>query len=435
MSRVVLRAGRLVDGSGEHGRHDLYLRDGVIEGVDLGGAVDAEFDASGAMITPAFLDLHAHLRDPGQEVKEDLASGLAAAAAGGFGTVVSMANTDPVVDDPGLVADLVARAARLTGARLRPAAALSRGLHGVELTDFAALKAAGAVMITDDGVPVADSHLMRRACEYAAELGLVIQTHSEDPALRAGGVMNEGAVSQRLGLPGNPVEAEAVMLFRDGELARMTGARVHLAHVSSQRGLEVAAWLKASGAPITIEVTPHHLTLTDEALSGFDPIYKVAPPLRTAQDVAYLRSALDGQATGSREPGTAAAIIDSIGTDHAPHTLAEKERDMLEAPFGIGNIEVSFPLLYTELVTTGALSLTRLLHLLQDGPAQVMGWQSPRLTPGSPADVTVLDLEAERPVDGATFRSKARHTPWQGQTLRGWPRLTLVAGEPAFQRQ
>lgn len=441
MSRAVLRGGRLVDGAGDHGHHDLYLRDGVIEGLDLGGVVDAEFDATDAAVTPAFLDLHAHLRDPGQEVKEDLTSGLAAAAAGGFGTVVSMANTNPVVDDAGLVADLIARAARLRGARLRPAAALSRGLEGAELTDFAALKAAGAVMITDDGIPVADSHLMRRACEYAAELGLVIQTHSEDPTLRAKGVMNEGEVSLRLGLPGNPVEAEALMLFRDGELARMTGARVHLAHVSSRRGLEVAGWLKASGAPITIEVTPHHLTLTDESMTLFDPVYKVAPPLRTAQDVAYLRRALaDGDggsgAGSSASPGVgpAAALVDSIGTDHAPHTLAEKERDMLEAPFGIGNIEVAFPLLYTELVEAGGLTLARLLHLLQDGPARVMSWQPPRLARGMPADVTVLDLGTERLVDGAKFLSKAKHTPWQGRPLRGWPRLTFVAGQVVFQR-
>lgn len=430
MSRIVLRGGRLVDGAGDHGTHDLYLQDGIIEGLDVGGDVDAEFDASNATVTPAFLDLHTHLRDPGQEVKEDLASGLSAAAAGGFGTVVSMANTNPVVDDAGLVADLIARAARLAGARLRPAAALSHGLEGMELTDFAALKAAGAVMITDDGIPVADSHLMRRACEYAAELGLVIQTHSEDPALRANGVMNEGAVSQRLGLPGNPVEAEALMLFRDGELARMTGARVHLAHVSSRRGLEVAGWLKASGAPITVEVTPHHLTLTDESLALFDPIFKVAPPLRTMQDVAYLRRALVDGAGG----GAPAAVVDSLGTDHAPHTLAEKERDMLEAPFGIGNIEVAFPLLYTELVVTGELSLARLLHLLQDGPSRVMAWSAPRLAPGMPADVTVLDLDTERLVDGATFLSKAKHTPWQGQSLRGWPRLTVVAGTVVFHR-
>jgi len=414
--RLVLRGGRLLDGAGDRGVHDLYVRDGVIEGLDLGGAVDQEVDAEGRLVTPAFLDLHVHLRDPGQEVKEDLASGLAAAAAGGYGTVVSMANTDPVVDDPGIVADLVARAARVAGARLRPAAAISKGLRGEELTDMAALRAAGAVMVTDDGVPVADSRLFRSACEYAAELGLVVQTHSEEPSLRDGGVMHEGAVSQRLGLPGNPDAAEAVMIFRDGEVARLTGARVHLAHVSSRRGLEVATWLKASGAPVTVEVTPQHLTLTDESLAGFDPVYKVAPPLRTADDVAALRAALAGGA------------VDSIGTDHAPHTLAEKQQDMLSAPFGIANLEVAFPLLYTRLVAAGELPLERLLWLLQDGPARVMGWPAPRLDPGAPADVTVLDLETERAVEGARFRSKAKHTPWEGEPLKGWPVATLVAG-------
>lgn len=422
MSRVVVRGGRLLDGAGDHGRHDLFLLDGKIEGLDLGGAVDVEVDGEGKLVTPAFLDLHAHLRDPGQEVKEDLASGLAAAAAGGFGTVVSMANTAPVVDDPGIVAELVARSEAIGRARLRPAAALSIGLKGEQLTDLAALKRAGAVMVTDDGVPVADGRLMRSACQYAAELGLVVQTHSEDPSLRADGVMNEGVVSQRLGLPGNPDSAEAVMLFRDGEIARLTGARVHLAHVSSRRGLEVAAFLKESGAPVSVELTPHHLTLDDEALDGFDPLFKVAPPLRTRADVDYLRGAL------------ITPLIDSIGTDHAPHTLAEKQRDMLSAPFGIGNIEVAFALLYSELVAAGSLPLERLLWLLQDGPAAVMGWAPPRLDVGRPGDVVVLDLDTVTAVDGARFASKAKHTPWQGAELAGWPVATLVRGEPVFTR-
>ena len=424
-TRTVFRNAHLVDGSGDHGVHDLYVKDGRSEGWDLGdndAAVDQVIDAKGRLVTPAFIDLHVHLRDPGQEQKEDLASGLAAAAAGGFGTVVSMANTDPVVDEPGLVADLVRRGNRTAGARLHPAAALSHDLAGDSLTDFAALKAAGAVMITDDGIPVTDSHLMRRACEYAAELGLVIQTHSEEPALRADGVMNEGSVSRMLGLPGNPDTAESLMIFRDGELARMTGARVHIAHVSSKRGMQVAEWLKANGAPITIEVTPHHLTLTDETLTSFDPLFKVAPPLRTADDVAYLREAVRR------------GVVDSIGTDHAPHTRAEKERDLLNAPFGISNIEVCFPMLYTELVLSGELELTRLLHLLQGGPAAVMNWQGPSLEPGSPADLTVLDLNTAAPVKGADFRSKAKWTPWEGQNLRGWPVLTMVGGRVEYER-
>lgn len=423
LPRTVLRRARLAADGGLSEPTDVYVAGGVIEGFDLGGAVDVELDAREQLLTPAFIDLHAHLRDPGQEVKEDLASGLAAAAAGGFGTVVSMANTTPPVDDPGLVADLIRRAELIGQARLRPAATVSVGMRGDRLTDFAALKAAGAVMLTDDGLPLADAHLMRRACEYAADLGLVIQTHSEEPRLRADGVMNEGSVSRELGLPGNTASAEAIMVFRDAEIARLTGARVHIAHVSCERAMRVAQWQRANGAPITIEVTPQHLTLTDESLRAFDPVFKVAPPLRTAADVACLREALR------------LGAVDNIGTDHAPHTLAEKERDLLEAPFGIANLEVTFALLYTRLVLTGELPLVELLRLLQAGPASVMGWSAPTLAPGAPADLTVVDLDSELPVRGRSFRSKAKHNPWEGEPLRGWPRLTLVRGNLCFDRE
>jgi dihydroorotase len=423
--RLAIVGARLVDGAGDHGVGDVLLEDGVIRamGVGAGAGAATVVDAGGALLTPAFLDLHAHLREPGQEVKEDLASGLAAAAAGGFGTVVSMANTTPTVDEPGLVAELVGKAAALSGARLRPGAALSHGLRGETLTDFAALQAAGAVMITDDGIPVTNSRLMRSACEYAAELGLVIQTHSEDPSLRGDGVMHEGAVSQELGLPGNPDAAEAIMVFRDCEVARLTGARVHIAHVTCKRSMQVIEHFKALGAPITCEVTPHHLTLTDAALRGFDPLFKVAPPLRAEADVAYLREALRR------------GVVDSIGTDHAPHTRAEKERDLMSAPFGLPNIEVAFPLLYTRLVGAGELELPDLLRLLQDGPADVMGWPRPRLEVGAPADLVLLDLETERAVDPRRFRSKARFSPWADERLRGWPTLTVVDGAVAYRME
>jgi dihydroorotase len=421
--RTVIRNASLIDARGEGGRHDIYLSGELIEGFDLGGEVDLDYDAKGNVVTPAFLDLHAHLREPGQEAKEDLASGLAAAAAGGFSTVVSMANTEPVMDEPGLVAEMIAKAERLGQARLRPAAALSKGLKGEALNDFAALKEAGAVMITDDGVPVADGHLLRRACEYAHELGLVVQTHSEDPSLRAGGIMNEGVTSQRLGLPGNPIAAEAAMIYRDCEIALLTGARVHIAHVSSKRGLKVVEWFKAEGAPVTAEVTPHHLTLTDRVFEHFDPIYKVAPPLRTEEDVSYLREAL--------KRGT----VDCIGTDHAPHTRAEKDGDLLEAPFGIANIEVAFALLYTELVVVGGLDLIELLRLFQESPAKVMGWDAPLLEPGAKADFTVLDLETMRLVEPETFKSKAKFSPWQNVALKGWPLMTFVRGRRVFERR
>jgi dihydroorotase len=421
--RTWIRGATRVTSAGERGTGDLVLAGGRIEGPEPAGPVDHEVDATGLVLTPAFLDPHVHLREPGQEVKEDLASGLAAAAAGGFGTVVSMANTEPPIDTPEQVRGLLERADGLPGARLRPAAALTMGLAGERPSDAAALAEAGAVMLTDDGMPVRDGERMRRACEWARDLGLVVQTHSEDPSLRADGVMNEGPVSERLGLPGNPRAAEAAMVYRDCEIARLTGARVHIAHVTCRAALEVVAFFKERGVAVTCEATPHHLTLTDEALTSFDPVYKVAPPLRTADDVAALRE------------GVRSGLVDCIGTDHAPHTREEKHADLLSAPFGIANLEVAFAVLHEALVAgEEGLPLLRLLELLQDGPARVMGWPAPTLEPGAPADVVLLDLATPRPVDPATFRSKARFGPWDGATLRGWPMRTWVGGREVFRR-
>ena len=423
MSKLVITNARLVDATGELAATSLLIENGHIAALNPGPVADArEIDAQGQLVTPALIDLHVHLRDPGQEAKETLETGLSAAVMGGFGTVVSMANTDPVISEPAQVADLVAHAKSLNLARLKPAAALSHGLAGATLTDFKALQDAGAVMITDDGIPVQDGLLMRKACEYAAELGLVIQTHSEEPTLRADGVMNEGLVSERLGLPGNPIAAEAIMVFRDAEIARLTGCRVHIAHVSSARAFEVAEWQRETGAPITIELTPQHLTLTDESLESYDPVFKVAPPLRTGNDVEYLRAAL------------ARGAVDSIGTDHAPHTRDEKERDLLAAPFGIANLEVAFPLLFTELVQTGIIPLAELVRLLTTGPANVMGWDEPLIKVGMPADLTMFDTDTVRPVEARTFATKAKFSPWEGQQLSGWPSATIVAGNVVYER-
>lgn len=420
--RTAIHGVHVMNGTEDLGVRTAVLDDGGIQGYDLDGPFEVEIDGSGLVLTNAFIDPHVHLREPGFEVKEDLTSGLQAAAAGGFGTVVSMANTDPVIDNPEQVRGLIEKAAHIPGARLRPAASLTVGLDGERLTDAAALQASGAVMLTDDGIPVSNSDVMRRACEWAADLGLVVQTHSEDPSLRGAGVMNEGAVSERLGLPGNPREAEAIMVFRDCQIAALTGARVHIAHVTCRQALDVVRWFKAQGAPVTCEVTPQHLTLTDEALASFDPIVKVAPPLRTADDVEALTEAL------------LAGEVDCIGTDHAPHTFDEKRQDMLSAPFGIANIEVAFPLLYETLVQSSRMPVQALLHRFQQGPAAVMGWDAPSLQPGSPADVVLLDLHSARKVDPATFLSKAKFSPWEGQPLHGWPVRTWVGGRQVFTR-
>ncbi|MBB6097773.1 dihydroorotase [Deinobacterium chartae] len=407
---------------GENTTGSLFFENGTIRGWNLDLEAQQVLDGRGGTVLPAFLELHAHLREPGQEQKEDLESGLAAAAAGGYGTVVSMPNTAPVVDDPGIVRALIEKSERLGFARLRPSAALSRGQQGEALADLRALRDAGAVMFTDDGRTNEDAHLLRRGLEYAHSLGVLVSVHAEDATLRKDGVMNEGTVSEELGLPGNPWAAEAARVARDVEIALLTGARLHIQHLSTARALEVVRDAKRRGAPVTCEVCPHHLTLTDEALRSFDAIYKVAPPLRTQADAdALLRGLLDG-------------TVDCLATDHAPHTQAEKERDLLEAPFGIPNIEVAFALLYTRLVASGRMSLEALVDLFTAGPARVMGWAAPQLEAGAVADVVVVDLEGELEVRPESFKSKARFSPWAGERLRGWPLLTVVNGRVAFQR-
>ncbi len=410
---------------GGDGLESVWVQDGLILGWNLDLTADLTLGGRGGTVVPAFLELHAHLREPGQEEKEDLASGLAAAAAGGYGTVVSMPNTVPAVDQPSLVRGLIEKAEQLGLARLRPAAALTRGQLGEQLAELALLKAAGAAMFTDDGRTNEDARVLRLGLEYAGSLGMVVSVHAEDAGLRADGVMNEGAVSEGLGLPGNPWAAEAARVARDIEIARLVsrqngGARLHVQHLSTARALDLVRAAKQGGVPVTCEVCPHHLTLTDEALRNFDAVYKVAPPLRTQADADAL---LEGLRDGT---------VDALATDHAPHTRAEKERDLLDAPFGIPSIEVAFALMYTRFGQV--LGLDRIVHLLTAGPAGVMGWPAPGLQAGAPADLTVLDLDTERPVDPTTFKSKAKFSPWAGETLRGWPLLTLVEGRVAFER-
>lgn len=405
-----------------HGKpRDLLIEAGLIVS-SLSSTPDLEIDAIGLLVTPALIDPHAHLRSPGFEEKESLETGLHAAVAGGYGSVVCMPNTAPVIDTPEVVRALLERAERLGLARLLPAAAVTQGQQGKLLSDAAALKAAGAVMLTDDGRTNEDAGLLRRALIYAAALGLVISVHAEDASLRGDGVMNEGLVSETLGLPGNPVVAEAARIARDLEIVAATNGRLHVQHLSSARGLELVRAAKARGVRVTCEVGPHHLTLTDSALESFDALFKVAPPLRLQSDCeALLAGILDG-------------TVDCIGTDHAPHTSAEKERDLLEAPFGIANIELCFPLLYTRFVHTGKLELTRLVELMTAGPARLLDLPAPSLEVGAVADVTLFDLSTERRVDPSAFKSKARFgSPWAGEALRGWAAVTIVGGRVVFE--
>ncbi len=430
---ILLKNARLVDGRGEHGKADVLIGEGRILSL-AGGDAAKVIDASGKVLSPGFLDPHAHLREPGQEVKEDLRSGLTAAAKGGYTDVVSMPNTSPVVDSAEMVSALKKKAAQIGQARLHPAAALTQGQEGKILSEARLLQGAGAVMLTDDGRTNEDAGVLAQGLQYAASWGLVVSVHAEDAGLRRSGVMNEGEVSFRLGLPGNPCFAESARIARDLEIVRYTvqgpGARdrepgkslLHVQHLSTRRGLELIRRAKQEGQPVTTEVTPHHLTLTDETLKSLNPLYKVAPPLRARTDIeALLEGLLDGS-------------IDCIGSDHAPHTADEKELDLLRAPFGIPNLEVCWPLLYTELVEKRGFPLAVLLERFTDGPRRILGLAPIHLEEGAEASLVLWNPAQEHPVNPTTFASKARFSPWAGWVLRGWPSLTLVEGRVVYEQ-
>lgn len=431
---MLLKNAKLVDGRGLHGSADVLIGEGCILSLS-GGEAPRVLDAAGMVLSPGYFDPHAHLREPGQEVKEDLQSGLTAAARGGYTDVVSMPNTTPVVDSAEMVAALRKKAALTGKARLHPAAALTRGQAGRVLSEAHLLREAGAVMLTDDGKTNEDAGVLAQGLLYAASWGLVVSVHAEDAGLRRGGVMNEGEVSFRLGLPGNTGYAESARIARDLEIVRyvMQGLGVreqglgksllHVQHLSTRRGLELIRQAKRDGLPITTEVGPHHLTLTDEALNGMNPIYKVAPPLRTQADTeALMEGLLDGS-------------IDCIGTDHAPHTADEKELDLLRAPFGIPSLEVCWPLLYTELVEKQGFPLEVLVARFTDGPRRVLGLPPLHLEEGAEASLVLWDPGKRRPVEPQTFASKARFSPWVGWELRGWPWLTLVEGRAVYEQE
>ena len=424
MSRgLLIRGGRLIDpAAGVDARRDLLLRGGVVERVgerleEAGG--DAElFDASGLLVCPGFIDLHAHLREPGREYAETIHTGLAAAAAGGFTAVCAMPNTDPVNDSRPVCEHIRSRAASARGARLHPIAAISRGQKGEELAEFGELKDAGAVALSDDGRWLSDAGLLRRAFEHAGLFGLAIIQHAEDRTLSDGAPMHEGAVSTRLGLAGQPAIAEAAAVARDLLVAELTSGRLHVAHLSTAQGLELVRRGKADGVNVTCEVTPHHLVLTDEevASSGFSTRTKMNPPLRESSDLAALIAGL--------KDGT----IDAIATDHAPHHADEKAVDFESAPFGIVGLETAAAVVHDRLVATGLISLERFVWLFSPGPARVLGLPGGTLAAGSPADVTIFDPGARRGVDPARFVSKGRSTPFAGWELVGGPAATIVAG-------
>ena len=379
-------------------------------------------DGKGKWLLSAFIDLHAHLREPGQEYKEDIATGLAAAAAGGFARVCAMPNTRPVNDTRAITEMMVARAAEVGGTRLHPIGAITMGQKGEELTEMGDLRDAGAVAVSDDGHCVMSASVMRRALEYARTFDLCVIQHAEDHTLTQGAQMHEGVVSARLGLRGWPREAEDIIVARDVMLAELTGARYHVAHVSSMGAVRILRDAKARGIAVTAEATPHHLVFTDEAVIGYRTECKVNPPLRSQQDVNALRAAL------------ADGTIDCVATDHAPHSPLEKDCEFQEAATGMIGLETCLALLLG-LVRSGALPLARVVDALTAAPARVLGLEKPSLAEGARADLVVVAPERRWTVTAEKLRSKSKNTPLLGQELTGAVDLTLVGGKIVFERQ
>ncbi len=416
----LLKRGQLIDWK----RRELVQGDVRIEGgrvVAIGPDLPEDHcqvvDVGGRLISAGLIDMHVHLREPGFEEKETIATGTRAAARGGFTTVACMPNTNPITDSPQVVQRIREIAEHEGSVRVLPIGAITVGEKGEELTDLVALKEAGIVAISDDGVGVQSSRVMKEAMQAAARLNLPVVAHCEDDTLAAEGCVHEGAFAAKYGLKGIPSEAEAVHVGRDILLAEATGVHYHVCHISAESSVRLVRDAKARGLRVTAEVTPHHLLLCEEDLPGPDPNFKMNPPLRSKADqAALLEGLLDG-------------TIDMIATDHAPHTEAEKAQDITQAPFGIVGLETAFPLLYTHLVLTGKLDLLELIDKMTRRPAALFSLPTGELKLGGIADLTVIDLQEERRIDPATFYSKGRNTPFAGWKVKGWPVLTMVEGK------
>jgi dihydroorotase len=425
MSQLLIKNGRVIDpASATDMLADILIRDGVIAGVSVGlEAPGAEkFDATGLIVAPGFIDMHVHLREPGYEHAETIETGARAAAAGGFTSICAMPNTLPVNDNATVTSYIVERARKLAVTNVFPIGAITKSSAGEELSAIGSLKAAGAVAISDDGRPVMNARVMRRAMEFARSFDLPVIDHCEDLNLSAGGDMHEGFESVRLGLRGIPASSEDVMVARDILLAQLTGARFHVAHISTRNAMAMVAYAKQQGLPVTCEATPHHFALTDAQMPPYDSNFKMKPPLRTACDAGAV---VDGIVNGA---------VDAIATDHAPHPGSEKMQEFEKCPFGIIGLETALGLALEHLVHTGKISLRRLVALLTTGPAGVLHLDRGTLRVGGPADVTIFSTELQWTYDVNQSFSKSRNSPFDGHTFRGGPVATIVDGAMVWRR-
>jgi len=421
--QVLITGGHVIDPGRFNGVADLLIDEGRVVAVGPHLKVPAgakKIDATGRLVLPGFVDLHVHFREPGFEYKESIQSGAAAAVAGGFTSVCCMPNTDPVNDNQAITEFMLDRARAAGLANVFPIGAITKGSEGKELAEIGDLRRAGCVAISDDGKPVMNSLVMRRAMEYALAFDVPVVDHCEDLHLAEGGCMNEGAISTELGLPGMPAAAEDVMVARNVALAELTGARLHLAHLSTEGSVRMVREAKSRGLKVTAEACPHHFTITEETVRGYNTYAKMNPPLRTWKDVQAIKEGL--------RDGT----IDVIATDHAPHASQEKQLGFTEAPFGIVGLETALPLTFA-LVDEGVLSLELAVDKLSTAPAKVFGLAKGTLEVGADADVAIVDQQEQWEVDPAKFRSKSRNTPFAGWKVKGRVTATIVGGRVVFE--